>query len=240
MVNLNTSRENTCSLQYVPALLCVIFILIPPPSILLLEPILTKLFSINFFTESRVKWKYNRLRLKLMPFLDPFQACFKDKHRFFAGLYFIYRILFPLLALVNDSNPRFYFTAQIILFMIAIIHIILQLYKKNWHNILELCIMVDLLFLNSAAYIKSNYSLSKYKHILSTVVSTNILEMFLLSLPLVYFVCYIAVTIYQKVLPLQCCLQIIWRRTNHPALENSEEAFPARLIDRFSDNYKTF
>ena len=223
----------------VPALLCIIFILIPPPTILLLEPLLTWLFSISFFTESRLKWMYNRLRLKLMPFLDSFQACFKDKHRFFAGLYFVYRILFPLLPLVNNSNPRFYFTAQLILFMIAVIHIILQPYKKNWHNILELCIMVDLLFLNSVAYINSNYFLSKYSHILPTVVWTNIVEMFLLSLPLVYLVCYIAVTIYQKVLPLQCCLQIIRRRMNQD-LENSEETFPARLLDQFSDNYKTF
>ena len=224
----------------VPALLCVVLILIPPPIILLLEPLLTKLFSIGFFTELRVKWMYNRLRLKLMPFLDSFQACFKDKHRFFAGLYFVYRILFPLLAMTNSSIPRFYFTAQIILFMIAIIHIILQPYKKNWHNIVELCIMVDLLFLNSAAYIKSNFSLSKYRHILPTIGWINFIEIFLLSLPLVYLVCYIAVTICQKFLPLLCCLQIIRRRMNHPALENSEEMFPARLLDRFSDNYKTF
>ena len=146
----------------------------------------------------------------------------------------------PTPLMTNSSIPRFYFSAQIILFMIAIIHIILQPYKKNWHNILELCIMVDLLFLNSAAYIKSNYFLSKYRHILPTIGWINSIEMFLLGLPLVYLVCYIAVTIYQKVLPLQCCLQIIRRRMNHPALENSEEAFPARLLDRFSDNYKTF
>ena len=36
----------------VPAFLCMIFILIPPPTILILEPILTKLFSMDCFTRT--------------------------------------------------------------------------------------------------------------------------------------------------------------------------------------------
>ena len=216
----------------VPALLCVIFILIPPPTILLLEPLLTKLFSIGFFTESRVKWMYSRLRLKLMPFLDSFQACFKDKHRFIAGLYFVYRILFPLLALINNSIPCFFFATQSALSVIAIIHIILQPYKKNWHNILELCVMVNLLFLNFITSTNSNVFLSQYKHLLPEIGATSSLEIFLLSLPLVYLICYVVVIIYQKVAPMRRCM----RNKNNVKLEDSEDEFPARLLDQLPDD----
>ena len=88
----------------IPAFLCLIIILIPPPTILILEPVLTKLFSIKYFNRSRVSWLYNRLRLKLMPFLDSFQACFKDSHRYFAGLYFLYRLLIPLLNIIHPNS----------------------------------------------------------------------------------------------------------------------------------------
>ena len=90
----------------VPAFLCMIFILIPPPTILILEPILTKLFSMDCFTSTPPKWYYNRLRLKLMPFLDSFQACFKDRHRYFAGLYFLYRLLFITITSIIIQGPQ--------------------------------------------------------------------------------------------------------------------------------------
>ena len=114
-------------------LFCMIFILIPPPTILILEPILTKLFSMDCFTSTPPKWYYNRLRLKLMPFLDSFQACFKDKHRYFAGLYFLYRLLFPISCILIEG-PQHYYGYVICLFMfITFLHVFLQPYKKRWH-----------------------------------------------------------------------------------------------------------
>ena len=87
----------------IPALLCLVVVMLPPPCILLLEPVATKLFSLRIWPDS-VKWAYNKLRLKFMPFLDSFQACFKDKYRFFAGLYFTYRIVIPLLRCLIASK----------------------------------------------------------------------------------------------------------------------------------------
>ena len=55
-----------------------------------------------------VKQAYSRLRLKFMPFLDSFQACFKDKYRFFAGLYFTYRIAIALFSFQRDSVYMLY------------------------------------------------------------------------------------------------------------------------------------
>ena len=106
-----------CHLFYaIPAFLCLIFILIPPPTILLLEPLLTKMFSMDCFTRTYRRWLYNRLRLKLMPFLDSFQACFKDRKRYFAGLYFVYRLLIPLVGVLLQS-PQQLWCCCILLFL---------------------------------------------------------------------------------------------------------------------------
>ena len=106
----------------VPAFLCIIFILIPPPTILILEPILTKLFSMDCFTRTAAYWYYNKLRLKLMPFLDSFQACFRDRHRYFAGLYFLYRLLFITISSIIVQGPQYYYGLAICLFDISFHH----------------------------------------------------------------------------------------------------------------------
>ena len=69
----------------IPAVLCLVVVIIPPPCILLLEPVATKLFSLQIWPKSLIQF-YNKLRFKFMPFLDSFQASFKDEYRFFAGL----------------------------------------------------------------------------------------------------------------------------------------------------------
>ena len=121
-----------------PAFLCILFILIPPPTILILEPILTKLFSMNCFTRTP-KWYYDKLRMKLMPFLDSFQACFKDRHRYFAGLYFLYRLLFITIASIIVQDPQYYYGLVIALFMLIIpLHAFIQPYKKKWHELSEM------------------------------------------------------------------------------------------------------
>ena len=122
-----------------PAFLCILFILIPPPTILILEPILTKLFSMNCFTRTPPKWYYDKLRMKLMPFLDSFQACFKDRHRYFAGLYFLYRLLFITIASIIVQDPQYYYGLVIALFMLIIpLHAFIQPYKKKWHELSEM------------------------------------------------------------------------------------------------------
>ena len=130
----------------VPAFLCMIFILIPPPTILILEPILTKLFSMDCFTSTPPMWYYNRLRLKLMPFLDSFQACFKDRHRYFAGLYFLYRLLFITITNIIVQGPQHYYSFVTCLFLVIILlHVFLQPYKKRWHDLLEISLFITII-----------------------------------------------------------------------------------------------
>ena len=96
------------------AVLCLVLVILPPPCILLLEPLTTKLFSWQVWPESAKK-VYNKLRLKFMPFLDSFQASFKDNYRYFAGLYFAYRVLIPLIYLVfRETVSTCYIAVEVV------------------------------------------------------------------------------------------------------------------------------
>ena len=65
-----------------------------PPMLLILFPLILQLLSFCGLSESRVAvWISSHIwTIRLKPVLDSFQACFKDRFRFFAGLYFMYRV----------------------------------------------------------------------------------------------------------------------------------------------------
>ena len=131
----------------VPALLCLIFILIPPPTVLLLEPLLTKMFSMDCFMRTYGRWLYNRLRLKLMPFLDSFQACFKDRKRYFAGLYFVYRLLIPLVGVLLQSPQQYYGAVVCFFFFILLLHALLRPYKNKRNSMLEVYLLINIIMI---------------------------------------------------------------------------------------------
>ena len=176
------------------AFICLLIVLIPPPTILLMEPLLTKVFSMNCFTNTFVRMVYCRLRLKLMPFLDSFQACFKDKHRYFAGLYFFYRFLIPFSNIFSPSVTLHYSLIGFMIFVILFIHTVMQPYKKKWHNLVEQFLFINLIvvyFLTYYNYKYNTYDGTDFVHV----------QLVLLSLPLAYIIGYAAVVSFRKYFP---------------------------------------
>ena len=219
----------------VPAFLCIIFILIPPPTILILEPILTKLFSMNRFTRTRPKWYYNKLRLKLMPFLDSFQACFKDRHRYFAGLYFLYRLLFPITGMIVQG-PQYYYSFAVCLFMFILFsHVLLQPYKKRWHTLLEISLFINIIFLLVITLYNFSYNKSNGTGLINA-------QLILIFLSIGYMVVYIAIKVYQKFLS-----SLKMKKENPVSRECTEvnDSLPYRLLNdnnevTISNSYRTF
>ena len=76
---------------------------------------------------------------------DVFQGCFKDNFRFFAGLYFIYRIAILIFYAFSESLFQYATLAELVLLLILGAHSIVQPYKLRTHNIID-----SLLFLNLA------------------------------------------------------------------------------------------
>lgn len=86
---------------------------------------------------------YNQLK----PFYDLFYGSFKDKHRYFAGLYFIYRALIQLSYYIpNYTESSFIMETLLITFLV--LHAIVQPYQKRCHNILDACLLSTLVIVN--------------------------------------------------------------------------------------------
>ena len=116
-------------------MLCTVSIVIGLPLLLTLEPFLNH--KINF--------------IKIKPFLDQFQGCYKDNLRYFAGYYMICRLIIIVIVVVNSSND---FVANYMLIIvcgtIALVHGMVRPYSNEILNkfdgiILHLIIFTALL-----------------------------------------------------------------------------------------------
>ena len=111
------------------ATLCGLIVVIGMPLILLIQPFINPVVSF----------------IKIMPILDQFQSCYKDKYRYFASYYLICRLVIILIVFICDSN---YYTMlyclQTACVVIAMIHIWIQPYKDSFLNGLDGVILLTL------------------------------------------------------------------------------------------------
>ncbi|XP_065889558.1 uncharacterized protein [Dysidea avara] len=104
------------------AVICELVVGIGLPLLLLLEPLLNR--KINF--------------IKIKPLLDQFQGCYKDKYRWFAAYYLIFRQVVMLIVFVGNSNYyNMLFYLQTTLVVIAMIHMWAQPYKDKVLNFFD-------------------------------------------------------------------------------------------------------
>ena len=179
-------------LKYViPAIVCLIVIILPPPIILLSEPLLVRVSGVLNIRRNAVTYTLHRLRMKLKPFLDSFQGCFKDNCRYFAGLFFLYRILLVLIpSMLTGGDIVADVTKGVLLFLILLLHSICRPFDDKVYNNLDSFLLIDLLMINL-------FTVTRYSTLndsddtngnINTV--TAVLQLFLMSLPLVYIVCF--------------------------------------------------
>ena len=111
------------------AILCEVIIVIGLPLFLFFEPLLSR--KINF--------------VKMKPLLDQFQGCYKDKYRWFAVYYLICRQVIILIVYVGNGDyySKLYYL-QTACVIIAMIHGLIQPYKKKIVNGLDLAILLIL------------------------------------------------------------------------------------------------
>ena len=124
-------------LYAIPALFFTITFIVVPPTLLLVYPLCYELFTLLRIEETVfVHFACKVVPLeKFKPLFDSIQCCFKDKHRYFAGLYFVYRFL-ALVSYVTLSNSliKYYTVLEIQLIVMLCIQAVVQPYKVNWHN----------------------------------------------------------------------------------------------------------
>ena len=183
----------------IPALFFLVTFVAVPPILLLVYPLCYKIFALLRIEETRfIRLTCRVIPLeKIKPLFDSFQSCFKDNYRFMAGVYFLYRLAVHVPFVLADTFTKYYVILEIELVLILTIQAINYVYKKHWHNILDILLFANLAAINAmtlhnykrAKETGKNHSYQIEIDILSAI------QTFLIYLPLIYVVCYVIMQI---------------------------------------------
>ena len=127
---------------------------------------------------------------KLKPLFDSFQGSFKDKYRFFAGLFFIYRLSALLPYAITDNLTLFYTLLEIQLIVTLILHAVIQPYKLHSHNMIDIILLGLLALINAITmynYQKAYRGHRSFQHEINTVTSCQLFLSFIPSIGLAIY-----------------------------------------------------
>jgi len=216
----------------IPAMLFAVALLMIPIA-LLAYPQCYKLFTLLGIEDSKAVSVLCKLIPfeKMKPLFDAIQGDFKDNCRFFAGLYFLYRLCI-LVPFTYTRTLRLYYsvTNTQLIFMLAF-HAVFQPYKKRWHNILDAALFTSLLAVNcitSGIYQNQHFERGNQNTIQNWIITQRLVAL----LPLTCLICYI---IYCIVLKIKMTLQSKLNRGNAgDETNNIMEALDRRAMDNQS------
>lgn len=192
-----------------PAIFFLLTLVAIPPLLLIAYPLCYKLFAFFRIEESRcvqITCKIFPLE-KAKPLFDSMQGAFKDRFRFFAGLYFLFRLITNLTFVYTKTLRSYYAITGIQLIGMCFLHAICHPYKKTWHNILDatfflLLGVINMITFNNFELLSSNKKLNDVPYLISAF--SNI-QCILILLPLVYLLAYTVYCIAIKLSGIQRC-----------------------------------
>ena len=181
-------------LYAIPAIIILVVIAILPPTLLLLYPNSLKLLQLCNLSEHRIVLailKVTRINL-LLPLLDVFQGNFKDNLRFFAGLYFFYRLALLIPFSFCQNLYEYAVTAELVIVFILCLHSVAQPYKQKKHNIINTLLFSNLATVNglSAVMLVISQSATTSGFLLGTMAYFQLL---LIYIPMLVFGCLLIV-----------------------------------------------
>ncbi len=183
--------------EYLPygllAITVFIFVAVLLP-LLLLGP----LDCINWLIDQPKFYFLNRYwpTLKINIFLDAFRGCYKTNCKYFTGIYFLFRLIIFLIY-VFSSNGVFLRLWQLIFVVLLLMLVVWkQPYKTKFLNCLDSLILFNVVLINSI-------SIYLYVQNLANVQTEDpfvfyALGIFLIWLPMVYFILYLCWLILNK------------------------------------------
>ena len=140
-------------LYAIPAIVVCLTVVILPPLCLLLYPSLLHLLALcNLSEHSAVNRIFACVGIsRLMPLFDSFQGCYKDKLRFFSGLYFVYRV--AILLAFTYGGLQFSVATEFLVLIMLGIHSTTQPYQSWKHNVIDSLIFLNLAIINGITVI---------------------------------------------------------------------------------------
>ena len=182
-----------------PAILFIMTMVSIPPLLLLSYPLCYKLFALLRIEESRcvqITCKIFPLE-RIKPLFDSVQGTFKDRYRFFAGLYFLYRLCLLLTFTYTSTLPTYYTITGIQLMCMLALHAMCRPYKNTWHNILDALLFLSLAVINAITF--SNYQLTSSYANDTTIQKVATVQILLVLSPFVFLIIYIVYHIVKRI-----------------------------------------
>ena len=176
----------------IPALLVVLLIVLPP-LILMLYPngvqVISRICGEREIIQNCCGGRFQRYVqiARFKPVIDSFQGCFKDRYRFFAGLFFLYRFVISLSFAFATNAVSLYISLEIIVILMLAFHAWAQPYEKHFYNLIDTLMLSNLAIVNGLSlfnYYWVNYSTAGDKEIIVALA----VQLFLIYLPILYIV----------------------------------------------------
>ena len=184
----------------IPAVIFTIIFTIIPPVCLIVYPLCYKIFALCHMEETlvtRVLCLVVPLE-KIKPVFDSVQGCFKDKYRFFGGLYFLYRFIILVYFTASKRPIEFYTLLEVQLIVTVALHAIIQPYNKQWHNVLDVLLLSLLAAINVMTIHNYHTLLSIEEMDSKGVNNVSILQTALAYIPLICLFTFCATKIVLK------------------------------------------
>ena len=146
--NIMYARGKHVYLLIAGSIVTVTFI-VPYTALLLLSP----------WLQARSHLKYFLWVNKLKPFIDAYQAPFKDRHRYWPGVHLMIRVVLYVVFTTNQANDIHInlLTIAVASCLYSVTTNIFSVYKKQFLRVLESFILINLMFLSaSLLYIHNN------------------------------------------------------------------------------------
>ncbi len=205
----------------IPAIFALVFVTCLPPFLLVVYPLCYKVLALMKLEES----KFTKMLCKIVPlekfkpFFDSFQGTFRDNHRYFAGLYFIYRLLALILHVLTNTSTTFYYLLELHFFIMMAIHAWIQPYKEKWHNQLDLYLFTVLTVSNGITLY--NYQLLNENANDTSIKVLTTIQVLLAYTPLLYILIYILIKLGIKKLVVNLLMKKFYKKEDDNELELS-------------------
>ena len=140
-------------LYAIPAVLVLLVLSIPPPLLLLSYPLLWKIkaklrHNVGSENDTTV-WPIR----KVLPLIDSFQGVFRDSRHMFAGLLFLWRLIFSAIFAFSSTLTEFYLLMEISAIFFLTIHAIAKPYQQQ---LIDVAMFANLAIINALSWYNSS------------------------------------------------------------------------------------
>ena len=221
----------------IPAIISLLVVVVSPVLILILYPSCFKAISFFKLDEYRcISWLLQRVPHALLkPFADSFQSCFKDNMRFFAGLYFAYRVIILIGMFAPTRFTQSYLLLELVLVIIIVIHALAQPYNNRKHNVLDTLLFFNLAVINGITLYNYHYTkhYEQYKYGIHALIH---IQLALAYVPLVCFIIYTTFSLIRKAKNRYKFKLVAWNiQLKELMNSDSEDELPSRLDEDFEE-----